>query len=76
MPPQTEDKVKAKSRGVRRLVIEMRYTGHVLPSSRAMMLGVECSSVELRVAPGSFVCFDFVFVGGEVRSPQNFDAVQ
>jgi len=54
----------------------MRNTGHVLSSSRAMMLGVECSSVELRVAPGSFVCLDFVFVGSEVRSPQNFDAVQ
>jgi hypothetical protein len=45
-----------------RLVIEVRNTGDVLPSSRAMMLGVECSSVELRVAPGSFVCLDFVLV--------------
>jgi len=60
--PQTEDKVKAKFRGVKRLVIEVRNTGDVLPSSRAMMLGVECSSVELRVAPGSFVCLDFVLV--------------
>ena len=60
--PQTEDKVKAKSRGVKRLVIEVRNTGDVLPSLRAMMLGVECSSVELRVAHGSFVCLDFVLV--------------
>lgn len=43
-------------------MIEVRNTGDVLPSSRAMMLGVECSSVELRVAPGRFVCLDFVLV--------------
>jgi hypothetical protein len=43
-------------------VIEVRNTGDVLPSLRAMMLGVECSSVELRVAHGSFVCLDFVLV--------------
>lgn len=43
-------------------MIEVRTTGDDLPSSRAMMLGVECSSVELRVVPGSFACLDFVLV--------------